>query len=168
MSQARTERTFFADESCPLQRCEDARQGEVKLDVVALGATEQVVDAGPVEQLLQLVPRVLAEPAGAGGQTVGDGQRVGVAREAGVVAEGGQAGEGGLGVGAGRQVDPEGERHSGQPFLRVHRRVARATDEHAPVRPWLDPSHRRVDPWRHLGRCRVAGAGRDGIFLGDQ
>lgn len=52
-------------------------------------------------------------------------------------------------------VDAEGERHARQPLLRVHRRVARAADEHAPLSRWFKSPHRRPDPWRHLSQWSV-------------
>lgn len=52
-------------------------------------------------------------------------------------------------------IDAEGERHARQPLLRVHRRIARAADEHAPVSRWFKPSHGRSDPWRHLSQRSV-------------
>lgn len=52
-------------------------------------------------------------------------------------------------------TDAEGERHARQPLRRVHRRTARAGDEHAPVSRWFKPSHGRPDPRRHLGHGSV-------------
>src|SRR5271155_717559 len=51
--------------------------------------------------------------------------------------------------------DVEGERDSGQPLLGVHRRVARAADEHASAWSWFEPPHGRADPRGYLGQRRV-------------
>ena len=49
----------------------------------------------------------------------------------------------------------KGERHARQPLLRIHRRIARAGDEHEPLARRFSPSHGRPDPRRHLGQWGV-------------
>src|SRR4051812_33434380 len=125
--------------SCPLHEAVAVGEG-------AVADVER--DAGALEQLVELVPDVAAQPAGTGGEPVDDGERIGVAGERGVVAQRAQRREGGLRIDVRGEVDAEREPRVG---IEARRDDLHATDVAARPADRRPPQRALVE---HL--CRLA------------